>query len=53
MGLIATIAFCTAGLKIEAEVSVPIATVVKLAATAAADPVLDPPAKKSPYGFLV
>ncbi|MNF14956.1 hypothetical protein D3C80_2173590 [compost metagenome] len=45
VGFIPTIAFCTAGLKIEPDVSVPTAIVVKSAETEAADPVLEPPGK--------
>jgi hypothetical protein len=43
-----TLDICMAGLRIETEVSVPIAAPAKHMATAAADPVLDPPTKKSP-----
>src|SRR5690554_3906841 len=51
VGLIPTMECCVAGLNIEPDVSVPTDTMVRLAATAAAEPVLEPPGKYSPYGF--
>jgi hypothetical protein len=48
-----TTEFQLAGLRIEPDVSVPTATVHRWAATATAEPLLDPPGLNvSPYGFF-
>jgi hypothetical protein len=53
VGFTPTTEFQLAGLRIEPEVSVPTATAHRPAATATAEPLLDPPGLKvSPYGFF-
>src|SRR5215510_15534983 len=53
VGFTPTSEFQLAGLRIEPDVSVPTATVHNSAATATAEPLLDPPGlRRSPYGFF-
>ena len=53
VGLTPTTEFQLAGLRIDPDVSVPTATVQRPAATATAEPLLDPPGLRlSPYGFF-
>ena len=53
VGFTPTTEFQLAGLRIDPDVSVPTATVQRPAATATAEPLLDPPGLRlSPYGFF-